>query len=255
MIKDFSKERFDILIQAGQSNSEGYGFGNVCHPYEMDERVWYFNSNGTFQIAQEKPINNAIQSNFALSFARRYIEEGMLEEGRKLLILRTAVGGTGFSDNHWKSSDDLYLRMMEMIKTVLELNPENRLKALLWHQGESDANNQMTFDYYYGHITNLIHNVRTTFSVPTLPFVSGDFVPLWKSKNEEKCKPIVDALNAACNDGYGAFVETKGLDSNFEDGYPHPLGWANDDIHFCRRSIYHLGERYFEAYRSILKSK
>lgn len=255
MIKDFSKEKFDILIQAGQSNSEGYGFGNVSNPYEMDDRVWYFNSNGTFQIAQEKPVKNSIQSNFALSFARNYIEEGMLDEGRKLLILRTAVGGTGFSDNHWKSSDDLYLCMMNMIKTVLALNPENRLKALLWHQGETDANNHMSFDYYYHHITELIHNVRTTFSVPTLPFISGDFVPLWKSKNEDNCEPIINALKAVCDDGLSAFVETKGLDSNFEDGYPHPLGWTNDDIHFCRRAIYRLGERYFDAYRSLVKSK
>ena len=74
MLKDFTKETFDILIQAGQSNSEGYGFGNVCNPYEVNDRVWYFNSDGTFQMAQEKVANNAIQSNFALAFARKYIQ-------------------------------------------------------------------------------------------------------------------------------------------------------------------------------------
>lgn len=72
MIKDFSKEKFDILIQAGQSNSEGYGFGYVDQPYHPDLRVWYFNSDGTFQLAQEKATNHAVQSNFSLSFARSY---------------------------------------------------------------------------------------------------------------------------------------------------------------------------------------
>ena len=154
------------MIQAGQSNSEGYGFGNVRDPYEASDRVWYFNGDGTFQMAQEKVQKNGIQSNFSLSFARKYIEAGELGDDRKLLILRTAVGGTGFSDNRWKSTDDLYLRMMDMVKTVLALNPENRLKALLWHQGETDAMNQVTFDYYYTHIAELVNNVRTEFTVP-----------------------------------------------------------------------------------------
>lgn len=254
MLKDFSKETFDILIQAGQSNSEGYGFGNVCNPYEVNDRVWYFNSDGTFQMAQEKVANNAIQSNFALAFARKYIQEGMLGEGRKLLILRAAVGGTGFSDNHWKDTDDLYLHMMEMIRTVLALNPENRLKALLWHQGETDADNQVTYAYYHEHITALVQNVRTAFSVPDLPFIAGDFVQLWKSKRKENCAPVIDALRHVCSGAHSAFVETDGLDSNMEDGYPHPFGWV-DDVHFCRRAIYQLGERYFAAYQSILREK
>ena len=254
MLKDFSKEAFDILIQAGQSNSEGYGFGNVCNPYEVNDRVWYFNSDGTFQMAQEKVANNAIQSNFALAFARKYIKEGLLGEGRKLLILRAAVGGTGFSDNHWKATDDLYLHMMEMIRTVLALNPENRLKALLWHQGETDSDNQVTYAYYHEHIAALIQNVRTAFSVPDLPFIAGDFVQLWKSKRAENCAPVIDALRHVCSDAHSAFVETDGLDSNLEDGYPHPFGWA-DDVHFCRRAIYQLGERYFAAYQSVTNQK
>ena len=32
MLKDFSKENYDIIIQAGQSNSEGFGFGKTDAP-------------------------------------------------------------------------------------------------------------------------------------------------------------------------------------------------------------------------------
>ena len=49
-----------------------------------------------------------------------------MEPGRKILILRTAVGGTGFRDHRWGMTDDLYLQMMEMIRTALSLNPKNR---------------------------------------------------------------------------------------------------------------------------------
>ena len=67
------------------------------------------------------------------------IESGKLKPGRKLLIIRAAIGGTGFSDERWGMTDDLYLRMIEMIKTALELNSKNKLAAFLWHQGETDA--------------------------------------------------------------------------------------------------------------------
>lgn len=43
MLKDFSKDSYDILIQAGQSNSDGTGFGPVSNPYEPNDQVWYMN--------------------------------------------------------------------------------------------------------------------------------------------------------------------------------------------------------------------
>lgn len=101
MLKDFAQEKFDIIIQAGQSNSEGYGFGPVDNPYTPDGRVWYMNENDTISLAVEKVAFNGIQANFGLPFAREYINAGYLAEGRSLLILRAAVGGTGFQDHRW----------------------------------------------------------------------------------------------------------------------------------------------------------
>ena len=170
-----------------------------------------------------------------MSFVREYQNRGYLAEDRKLLILRAAVGGTGFLDNHWKLTDDLYLRMMEMIRTALSLNPENRLVAFLWHQGETDATNHASFDVHYNH----------------LPFVAGDFVQHWKNDNIEICIPVVEAIHAVCRDiKCGAFVETEGLLSNAQELHRDPLGWY-DPIHFSRKAIYELGRRYFEAFVSV----
>ncbi len=253
-LKDFSLEKFDIIIQAGQSNSEGYGFGNVPDPYQPSDRVWYLNGDFTFQIAQEATANNAIQSNFSLSFAREYMNAGRLAEDRKLLILRTAVGGTGFSVDDWKAEDPLYLRMMEMIRTALSLNPENRLIALLWHQGETDADHHVTYDYYRGHLSYLLGSVREEFGVPDLPFVAGDLSQDWKSTRQEQAAPVVAALRDICASQNASFVESDGLDSNRQDGFPHPFGWV-DEAHFCRRAVYELGRRYYAAYVSIVDAK
>lgn len=254
MLHDFTKDKFDIIIQAGQSNSEGYGFGPTDAPYQPDGRVWYLNQDGTITLAAEKAINNGIQSNFSLSFVREYLNAGMLPEDRKLLIIRSAVGGTGFLDNRWKPCDDLFLQMMEMTRTALSLNPENRLIALLWHQGENDAGQRATYDQHYGHLMTLLRLVREAYDVPSLPFVAGDFVADWKSKNQENCAPVVAAMRAVCADcGNGGFVETADLKSNLQEGIEHPLGWA-DDIHFSRRSIYELGKRYFAEYARIVNA-
>lgn len=251
MLKDFTKDTFDIIIQAGQSNSEGYGFGPVEEPYVSNDRVWYLNADFTVSMAAEKVTGNEIQSNFALSFANEYIRQGYLKEGRKLLILRAAVGGTGFLDNRWKLTDDLYLRMMEMIRTALSLNPANRLAVLLWHQGETDALCEATYEVHYSHLMTLLQSVRQEFGVKELPFVAADFVQNWKQLNPVICAPVVDAIRAVCRDcGNGGFVETDGLLSNLQELHRNPLGW-DDPIHFSRRAVYALGRRYFDAFARI----
>ncbi len=248
MLHDFTNEKFDIIIQAGQSNAQGTSFGPTDAPYQPDGRVWYMNEDDTLSLAVEKVNGNEVQGNFALPFAREYINAGRLAEGRKLLILRSAIGGTGFLDNRWKLTDDLYLHMMEMIRTALSLNPENRLVALLWHQGETDAIYNATYDLHYGHLSTLLSTVRKTFAVPDLPFIAGDFVQQWKDANIGICTPVVDAIRAVCRDFAPAtFVETDGLKSNDQK-----LG-TGDTIHFSRRAIYELGVRYFEKFVEIAK--
>ena len=252
MFMNFTKEKFDIIIQAGQSNSEGYGFGLTDAPYQPDERVWYLNQDRTITLAAEKATGNGIQTNFALPFAREYLNAGKLADGRKLLIIRAAVGGTGFLDNRWKLTDDLYLQMMDMTRTALELNPENRLVALLWHQGETDAGCHATYEQHYRHLMTLVTSVREAFGTPALPFVAGDFVYHWRDMNTEICTPVLDAIRAVCNDcGRGGFVETDGLKSNTQENEFHPLGWGDDPIHFSRRSVYELGQRYFAKFTEI----
>lgn len=255
MLKDFTKEKFDILIQAGQSNSEGYGFGSVEEPYQPNDLIWYMNDDFTMSIAAEKVNGNEIQSTYALSFAQEYLRDNLLQTGRKLLILRTSVGGTGFSDHRWNMSGDLYLRMMEMIRTALALNEENRIVGFLWHQGETDALNNVIYEVHYDQLRGLLRSVCEEFDVPEMPFIAGDFVQHWASENMEIAFPIVKAIRDVCSKyGHGAFVETDGLLSNSQELGRWTLGW-DDNIHFSRKSVYVLGKRYFEAYKDILSKK
>jgi len=248
MHHDFHNETFDIIIQGGQSNSEGCGIGPVKQPYQPGPDILMMKNDFTIITACENVWESNTVGNLALTFAERYVNDGRLTDGRKLLILSAAVGGTGFCDNRWGKNDDLFLTMTEMIKTALSLNPANKTTAFLWHQGETDTANPDR-DTHYNNLTYLVQSVRKTAKNETLPFIAGDFVQQWKQKNIEACTPIITAIKDVCTDiGYSAFVETDGLTSN-----DNILG-NGDDIHFSREALYALGYRYFDAFKKISPS-
>ena len=266
-IMDHKDEQYDIIVQGGQSNAQGYGFGPVegSNEYAPDDDILYmvnssFDSiidiaspadNLLIEVAKERYWDGTVINDcegekvneFSLSFAKLY-QRKFLSDGRKILILRTAVGGTGWKDNRWGMTDDLYLNMMRMVRTALELNPGNMLKAFLWHQGETDAGTAR--EIHYNNLSSMVKSVRDTFGCPGLPFIAGDFVNEWKSKNLDVCEPVIDAIRGVCSGPGGAFVETQDLKSN------NQVRGDGDEIHFSRNSLYILGCRYFEAYVSLM---
>jgi len=242
MLHDFKNDVFDIVIQGGQSNSEGCGIGSLEHPYQQHPEIYMMESDFTIMTAREKVWGNDAVGNYALSFAEKYVYNDNLKSDRKLLILMAAVGGTGFCDHRWGLKDDLFLNMIKMLETALALNPENRPVAFLWHQGETDTQNPV-YDIHYNNLSNLVEKVRSVAGCDDLPFIAGNFVPQWYNENKDICIPIVKAIRDVCADiGHAVFVETDGLQSNNEKV-------GNDDtIHFSREALYYLGYRYYDAF-------
>lgn len=257
-------EKYDIIILGGQSNAEGAGLGEVENIYQPNDKILCMDAEKTVEVAPEamrvtfldKPFSIQVANerlgengqrvgSFALIFAREYMASGLLEEGRKLLIVRVAVGGTGFKKGHWGVNAPLYYKLREMTDYALSLNTENKVVAFLWHQGEHDAFEGNPPENYKKQLLELLSDVRARYK--GVPFIAGDFVNEWKSLNIESCAPIVDVIkDVVAEIGNSAFVEAADLPSNNEtrkDG---------DNIHFCKQSAYALGERYFDAYRRII---
>jgi hypothetical protein len=276
MVYPFRDEAYDVIIVAGQSNAEACGKGTAREPFAPDGRIWYLNGGGKEEVVKNDPYSMRIEVSFpdpvaiglageeapqgktpgclSLSFAREYVRAGRLKDGRKLLILECAAGGTGFALHHWVRRGLMRDRLLEVIGIALGLNAGNRAAAFLWHQGEHDCveNPDWEFSdkyaYHSGNLKGLAEAVRKTAANPNMPFVAGDFVPEWIAANAEKCAPIQKALRDACGAlPCAAFAETDGLQSN------NQITGDGDDIHFCRRSLYELGERYFEGYKNITK--
>lgn len=232
---------YDIIVQAGQSNSEGCGLGEAKEAFVPSDEILYLTSDFVLAPAAERQRDGQNVSDFSLFFAREYVRSGRLAQGRRVLILRTAVGGTGFLDKRWGKEDDLFLNMLAMIRHAKGLHPESRFVAFLWHQGETDATLHATYDGHRQNLAGLLDAVRAETQVADLPFVAGDFVQDWKGQNTAICEPVIAAMRQVCSDKNGSFVETEDLPSNNQQS------GNGDTIHFSTASLEILGKRYYEA--------
>lgn len=264
---------YDIIILGGQSNAEGTGLGPTSVPYEIDGRILLMRDGGKYGYEEQsdgrmkffvtKPYEFATESarerndgqndygNFALTFAKKYIEAGLLSEGRRLLIINGTSGGTGFAGKQWGIGNVLHERLISMIKEAKKTD-DDRFVAFLWHQGEHDAFENAEIDaekrreIYRNDLTATVKDIRSKAGVPDLPFIAAEFVSEWKDKNAVACDAVLNATLDVCNElGNGKLVKASDLPSNNQT-----IG-NGDDIHFSRESLRILGGRYFDAFAEI----
>ncbi len=265
---------YDIIILAGQSNAEGNGLGETNRPFTPDERILMMRDGGKFgyeqqedgsmkflvtepytfvtEIARERNDGERDYGMFALTFAKKYVEAGLLTDGRKLLIINTAAGGTGFAGRQWGIGNVLHTRLAKMVNEAK--GEGNRFIALLWHQGEHDAFEHADFDFgtrhdsYFNNLSSTVNDIRALCNEPELPFIAAEFVSEWRDKKENAraCEAVLSATADVCAVlGNGRLVMARDLKSNNQKVN------NGDDIHFCRDALATLGERYFEAYAEI----
>lgn len=274
-LKNKCEDKFDIIIVAGQSNASGCGKGQTFTPYVKDDRIMAFTEDFTADVvstpygdmldikttdnysvcvADERVENGEKNAVFCLSFAKKYLQNDLADD-RKVLIVQTAIGGTGFARNHWGEDEKLEKRLYKMVDAALSMNEENRVVAVLWHQGEHDIfeneqfNYQERYDFYKGKLTNFITRLLSKYG--NVPFISGSFCNNWLIKQDkEKVSAVLDAYKDAYKNLNTAVhvYDTKDLESNLESTQT-----GQDDVHFCRDASYKLGERYYEKYVEIKK--
>ena len=270
-------QAFDVIVLAGQSNAEGNGIKKDKTEFLSDDVYQVIDKNYiglktlddgkviiemvypteiVFEKAHERSDGKGGSlADFSETFAKRYIEDGRLINGRKILIVKTAVGGTGFARNEWGIGSPLYERLRYMLDYALGLNKKNRVVALLWHQGECDAfenaqfSNAERFDFYYKNFVAQTEDFRKKYG-ENIPVIAGEFIDSWAElpENKNNCDVVESALYSATGDmGNAKTVSSKGLISNDEAFH------NGDNVHFCAESLYELGKRYYSAFSEIVK--
>ena len=276
MENDYSKMVFDIIVVAGQSNAEGYGVSREKKPivisdaYEIIDKNKYgmkLKEDGSYagldfvypvetiiRELQERNVDGIYNSDLSLGFVEKYKKSKFYSPDRKILVIKTGYGGSGFAFEQHGVGNPLYRRMLDMINVGLSLNKNNRIVAFLWHQGEHDAfenawfSYEERYQYYYSNLLKEFLGVREEYKQFDFPIITGGLCRDWKKRYMIESEAIEKATTDVCEKiGNAKFVQTSDLPSNEEVIH-------NGDLdHFCKESILSLGRRYFEAFASLKK--
>ncbi len=193
--------QFDVFILAGQSNMDGRAkaaelTGDLAAYLvpQQDVMIAYPGYNGPDKAPRLMPLSsglcrgpgkpldaNAATPDFAatsfgpeLSFGRT-MADGM--PGRHVLLIKFAAGGTSLQTK-WRvgEASGLYADMIKFTKATLAgvkaKGHSFRLRAFVWHQGESDA--KLAKEEYVKLLADLAARLRTDVEDKDLPMVLGE---------------------------------------------------------------------------------
>ncbi|WP_349294657.1 sialate O-acetylesterase (plasmid) [Thioclava sp. 'Guangxiensis'] len=168
----------------------------------------------------------------ALQFAIDYAQANPAD---RIVLIPCAVGNTGFVDNRWKVGDDLYAAAVARSNAFFAANPGANLRAVLWHQGESDAATQAAATAYEANFDAMLAGFEAEISAMggTTPVIVGGF------SDDNLQQAYIGTVEAVHEDlpnrrAYTACVSADDLT-------------LRDTVHFDAASQRVLGARYFAA--------
>jgi hypothetical protein len=234
------KRDFHLFLLAGQSNMSGRGkidpLDNSAHP-----RVFVLAKDGAWKpgvdpLHYDKP---AAAAGMGKPFA-----EILAKKNPRLAIglIPAACGGAPISVwapgmKHAQTQSLPYDDAIARAKRALQ---DGTLKAILWHQGESDCTDALAA-VHEEKLRELITRLRTDLGAPRLPFIIGQLGQFGK------WSPATQQVDAA--------------QQKVAQSMPHVYFVASDKltsadgIHFDARSLKIMAERYAEAYESMSNKK
>lgn len=237
-----------IILVVGQSNTHaGYGLDPILDaPMAGIHQLGRFDNDNCIIPACE-PLDHHTRSperiGFAMTFSKLLYQH--LQGSNELIIVPCGFGGTGFADNNWNKTNDLYEDAVCRVNMLKEEFPQATVAAILWHQGETDV--YLGNQNYQEDLDNFIDNLRSDIGDLSIPFVLGGMVPYWvnQAPDRQQLQQILKDTplrhdNVAYADPELPFVIEK-PDNTF------------DEIHYDANGQRELGQRYFEQFLDIIE--
>ena len=232
-------EDMHLFLLAGQSNMAGRGEveaqDRATHP-----RIWMLDRHGQWVPAADplhfdKPVAGVGPG---LAFARVLVEsDPVVVVG----LVPAAVGGSPISTwepGGWHDQTESHPYDDALARARLAAG-QGELKAILWHQGESDAN-AGNASLYGERLVRLVERFRAELDAPGVPFLVGGLgcfpgVP-WSPH-----RVAVDSVHRSLPGVLDrvAFVPAEGL------------GHKGDSVHFDSPAARELGRRFARAYLDL----
>lgn len=236
-----------VFVAAGQSNMKGHA---QPHGGELDPenpRILQYGVTRRVIEPATTPMDfypEPVGVSPAWFFAQKYLETQPDHVG--VLIVPCAKGGTGFNsgtgtggtwDNRQAGGEviDLYGESVtQTLEALAAATIPATLKAILWHQGESDQYNPGA---YGEQLDRLIENYRTDLSNSKLPFVLGQQTREGMELNSNRL--LIDAIHQDTprRVHYSGFAPSLRGATNYAD-----------PAHFAREGAEHMGHALVDAY-------
>lgn len=266
------KEPAVVILTAGQSNTDGRVSNEELPDYIRRDGYkycqWSFGSgvhsgNGQFEPFFPRIYNQNNPGRWAYDAVVYYLLEQQLQ--RPFYVIKESLGGTAIdtlcrsnSNMHW-SADPAYLSRtaasdkggLSLLKAFTEnigacidnhlskLPEGYDIKAMLWHQGESDRSQA---DHYYENLKAVVAYVRNYLVTKTgqqkyarLPFICGTF----SKQSKQGSVKVVEAM-----------LRLQREDSDFYVVDVSDATLQEDQIHFDAAGAELLGKRMFDTLNS-----
>ena len=220
---------------------------------------------------------------FYRTFAKNYLATN---PGRKVLIVNNAYEAVGLltpltnkangrASIQWDVGGELYNTLVSRVKKVLEWNPNNKVVAILWSQGEADIdNNSVTTAQYITALRNFITSLRTAINPrDVVPFLACGYSQDWHTSDNltSKKNDFMSNLQSLSCTTYNGQYPVSGPGSGTirsgtirsgpsvipKFGYVSTTGVTSDkltinnNVHFNFAGLRELGERFWRVYSVI----
>lgn len=236
------KKKVWVYVMAGQSNMAGRG---QVQPEDTitNDRILDINRAGELVLAKE-PLNlhepSMVGLDCGVSFARTMLKS--CPPDVSILILHTAVGGSSIQKWMYDSVHREVPLQTNFKQRVAAAKKFGRIKGIIWHQGEADANAK-GIPMYAKNLDTLFGMFRKICGNKELPIVMGELGHFSKTSHESFMQ-INQIMHAhASIDLFSAVVKTGDLDHK------------GDNLHFNGAGQRILGQRYAEAFASTWLKK
>ncbi len=234
-----ARENFHLFLLAGQSNMAGRGKLDDA-ARKPDPRILSLGKGGEWQPAVDplhwdKPAaGTGIGKPFAEIVAAKNpaITIGLIPAACGGSPIASWAPGQFFSQTKSHPYDDAIARAKRAMK-------DGTLKAILWHQGESDSDPKAA-PAHEKQLTELIARFRAELNAPDLPFIIGQ-LGRFPAKPWSEHREAVDAAHraVAAKVKNVRYVAAEGLTS------------IGDDLHFDTPSLRTFAKGYADAYMQI----
>lgn len=244
------QKKYDVYLMIGQSNMAGRGELLPADSLESFEGVFLLDDEGEL-VPASHPFNAYSSIRKAMHVqgmgpAASFAEAVARNSRRPVLLVVNARGGTSIkswlkdapagkfsnsrNEDPLRRGQDMPSFYDDALRRTKQALQYGELKAILWHQGESDSDS-LKAAVYMDKLSTLVSDLREDLGVgEEVPFVAGEI--LRTHTNARHFNPVISSIsdyipNSAC-------VSSEGL-------RPMP-----DNLHFDRESQRELGLRYAE---------